>query len=72
MAEPLAVTALKERVALARKLHNQAADGGDRPLAEHWAMWAQEFQAAMEVLRNSVRRVDRLAAESERSKAAAE
>ncbi len=65
-----ALRALEERVALARKLHNQAADGGHRLLAEHWAVRAQEFQAEMEVLRNSVRRVDRLAAESERSRAA--
>jgi two-component system, chemotaxis family, protein-glutamate methylesterase/glutaminase len=68
-----ALRALEERVALARKLEKQASDSGHRLLAENWADKAREFEREMDVIRNSVRRMERLAAESERStKAAAE
>jgi two-component system chemotaxis response regulator CheB len=65
--------ALEERVALARKLETQAVDSGHRLLAENWADRVREFEREMDVIRHSVRRMERLAAESERSaKAAAE
>jgi len=68
-----ALRALEERVALARKLHKQAVDGSHQLLAEHWTDRAREFEQEMDVLRNSVRRMERLAADSEQSaKAAAE
>jgi two-component system chemotaxis response regulator CheB len=68
-----ALRALEERVALARKLYKQAVDSGHRLLAENWVDKAREFEREMDVIRNSVRRMERLAAESERSaKAAAE
>jgi two-component system chemotaxis response regulator CheB len=54
-------------VALARKLYKQASDSGHRLLAENWADKAHEFEREMDVIRNSVRRMERLAAESERS-----
>ncbi len=70
---PSALRALEERVALARKLEKQAIDGGHRFLAENWADRARDFEREMEVIRRSVRRMERLAADSERSaKAAAE
>jgi hypothetical protein len=40
-------------------------------LAQNWADRAREFEREMDVIRNSVRRMERLAAESERSPAAA-
>jgi two-component system, chemotaxis family, protein-glutamate methylesterase/glutaminase len=61
--------ALEERVALARKLHRQAADSGHRLLAENWADKAREFEREMEVIHGSIRRMDRVAA-AEQPKAA--
>lgn len=57
-----ALRALEERVALARKLHAQAIDAGHRLLAETWADKAREFEREMEVVRGSIRRMDRIAA----------
>ena len=66
-----AVRALEERVALARKLYQQAVDGGHRLLAENWADKARDFEHEMDVIRGSIRRMDRLAAAAaERPKAA--
>lgn len=65
--------ALEERVALARKLYKQAVDSGHRLLAENWSQKAREFEREMDVIRDSIRRVDQLAANSERAaKTAAE
>jgi two-component system chemotaxis response regulator CheB len=66
-----ALRALEERVALARKLERQALDSGHRLLAENWADRAREFEREMDVIRMSVLRMERLAAESERSVEAA-
>jgi two-component system chemotaxis response regulator CheB len=66
-----ALRALEERLALARKLERQALDSGHRLLAENWADRAREFEREMDVIRMSVRRMERLAAESERSVEAA-
>jgi two-component system, chemotaxis family, protein-glutamate methylesterase/glutaminase len=57
--------ALEDRVALARKLHRQAVDRGHRLLAQNWAEKAHEYEPEMEVIRGSVRRMDRLAAAEE-------
>lgn len=67
-----ALRALEEREALARKLHRQAVSSGHRMLAENWAEKAQEFERETEVIRESIRRVDQLAASSARAEAAAE
>jgi two-component system chemotaxis response regulator CheB len=66
-----ALRAFEERLALARKLERQALDSGHRLLAENWADRAREFEREMDVIRMSVRRMERLAAESERSVEAA-
>jgi two-component system chemotaxis response regulator CheB len=68
-----ALRALEERLALARKLYKQAVDDGHRLLAETWSTKAREFEREMNVIRDSIRRVDQLAADSERAtKTAAE
>lgn len=65
-----ALRALEERVALAGKLHRQAVDAGHRLLAQNWAEKAREFEREMEVIRGSIRRMDRIAAAAEEPKAA--
>jgi two-component system chemotaxis response regulator CheB len=65
-----ALRALEERVALASKLHRQAVDAGHRLLAETWAQKAHEFEREMEVIRGSIRRMDRIAAAAEEHKGA--
>jgi two-component system, chemotaxis family, protein-glutamate methylesterase/glutaminase len=67
----VALRVLEDRVALARKLHQQALDGGHRLLAETWADKGREFEREMEVIRGSIRRMDRLAAHSDEAKRAA-
>jgi two-component system, chemotaxis family, protein-glutamate methylesterase/glutaminase len=68
-----ALRGLEERLALARKLHKQAVDSGHRLLAETWAHKAGEFERETQVIRDSIRRVDQIAANFERAaKAAAE
>jgi two-component system, chemotaxis family, protein-glutamate methylesterase/glutaminase len=57
-----ALRALEERVALAGKLHNQAVDGGHRLLAETWAEKTRECEREMDVIRGSIRHMDRIAA----------
>ena len=63
--------ALEERVALARKLNRQSLNAGHRMLAETWADKAREFERQMDVIRASVRRMDRLAADVDAAKRAA-
>jgi two-component system chemotaxis response regulator CheB len=67
-----ALRALEEREALARKLHRQAISSGHRLLAENWAEKAQEFERETKVIRDSIRRVDALAANAARTEEAAE
>jgi two-component system, chemotaxis family, protein-glutamate methylesterase/glutaminase len=62
--------ALEERVAVARKLETQAIEGGHRVLADTWAEKAREFQGEMHVIRDSIRRMQRISANSMRIKAA--
>jgi two-component system, chemotaxis family, protein-glutamate methylesterase/glutaminase len=64
--------ALEERVALARKLYQQAADAGHRLLAENWADKAREYQHEMDVIRDSTRRMDHVAMAAAQMKSAAE
>jgi two-component system, chemotaxis family, protein-glutamate methylesterase/glutaminase len=64
--------ALEERVALARKLESQAKDGNHPMLAQTWNEKAHEFEREMNVIGDSIRRMDRLAANSDRPKKAAQ
>lgn len=63
-----AVRALEERAALARKLYQQAKDSGHRLLAETWAAKMREFERETDIIRNSTRRMDRLAAQADLAK----
>jgi len=63
--------ALEERVALARKLNKQALDAGHRLLAETLAERLREFEREMDIIRTSIRRMDRLATDVDGAKRAA-
>jgi two-component system, chemotaxis family, protein-glutamate methylesterase/glutaminase len=65
-----ALRALEERVALARKLERQAAAAGHRLLAENWAERGGEFELQLNIIRDSIRRMDRIAANVDRQQAA--
>jgi two-component system, chemotaxis family, protein-glutamate methylesterase/glutaminase len=67
-----ALRALEERVALANKLGRQAVETGHRLLADNWAEKAREFEAELNVIRDSIGRMDRIAADADRHRAAAE
>jgi two-component system chemotaxis response regulator CheB len=56
-----ALRALDERIALARKLHQQASDSGHRLLAESWARKLREAEGEAKILRDSARRTDEIA-----------
>ena len=56
--------ALDERVALAKKLHNQAHDAGRTYLAESWGKKLVEYEKEANILRDSIKRFDHLAARS--------
>jgi two-component system, chemotaxis family, protein-glutamate methylesterase/glutaminase len=58
--------ALEERVALASKLHSHAIDRGHRLVADTWAEKASEFEHERDVIRSSIRRMDRMVAQSSR------
>jgi two-component system chemotaxis response regulator CheB len=57
-----ALRALDERVALARKLETQANQTGRTQIASSWAEKALEFEAEANVIRDSIRRTDEIAA----------
>ncbi|PWT88068.1 MAG: chemotaxis protein CheB [Proteobacteria bacterium] len=57
-----ALRALDERIALARKLEEQASSSGRTRVAESWAAKAIEFEAEAKVIRDSIRRTDEIAA----------
>jgi two-component system chemotaxis response regulator CheB len=63
--------ALEERAALARKLNKQALHAGHTSLAETWAERAREFEREMDIIRASIRRMDRLATDVDAAKRAA-
>ena len=67
----VALRVLEDRVALAGKLHQQAVNSDHRLLAKTWADKAREFEREMEVIRSSIRRMDRLVAHSDEAKRAA-
>ena len=54
--------ALEERVALARKLWREALDRGRARAAESWARKPRDFEREAGVIRDSIRRVDEIAA----------
>jgi two-component system chemotaxis response regulator CheB len=57
--------ALEERVSLADKLYTQAKESGHRHLAESWAAKVSEYQEEMKVIRDSIRRMEAIAAREE-------
>ena len=57
-----ALRALDERIALARKLEMQANQSGRSNIAKSWATKALEFEAEANVIRDSIRRTDEIAA----------
>jgi two-component system, chemotaxis family, protein-glutamate methylesterase/glutaminase len=63
---------LEDRVALARKLLNQAQDEGHRLLAKSWADKEREFQGEMNVVREAMVRMERAARDAKRVKSEAE
>jgi two-component system chemotaxis response regulator CheB len=58
--------ALEERTALAEKLHKDADQSGHPLLAKSWAREAQELRKEANVIRDSISRVDEIAARLER------
>lgn len=54
--------ALDERIALSRKLHEQASNTGRTHLAESWRRKLLECEQEAQILRDSIRRCDHLAA----------
>ena len=56
--------ALEERVALAKKLQKQALEAGRVHLAETWHKRVLEFDREAKILRDSMRRVDQIAAQA--------
>jgi two-component system chemotaxis response regulator CheB len=59
-----ALRALDERVALARKLENEAHSSGRTKIAESWADKARVFEEEAKVIRDSIRRTDEIVARS--------
>jgi two-component system, chemotaxis family, protein-glutamate methylesterase/glutaminase len=67
-AQASALRALEERFALAQTLENQAIEKGRKVLAEIWAERRQEYWKEANIIRDSVRRLDKLAADFARTK----
>lgn len=67
-----ALRALEERVALASKLYSDATRRGHKLLASNWAEKKREYENEMDVIRTSIRNVDRLAADAAVKRMAAE
>lgn len=59
--------ALEERVALAGKLHDQAADKGHTLLAQNWSDRMREFERELKIVRDGMQRMEQIAADSEQS-----
>jgi two-component system chemotaxis response regulator CheB len=57
-----ALRTLDERVALARKLEAQATTSGRTRIAESWAAKSLEFEAEAQIIRDSIKRTDEMAA----------
>jgi len=58
-----ALRVLEERRALSRNLELRAEQSGELRLAAIWAQRADEFQRELAVIRESIERVDKIAAE---------
>jgi two-component system, chemotaxis family, protein-glutamate methylesterase/glutaminase len=56
---------LEDRLALARKLQQQAADRTQRHLAEDWSRRAHELETELQVIRDAIRRIEDIAAGEE-------
>lgn len=56
--------ALDERIALTSKLHRQAVDAGRKHLADSWGKKLVECEQEADILRDAIKRFDRLAARS--------
>jgi len=54
--------AIEERIALVRRLEKQASEAGREQLAERWERKAQEFEDEQMLLRDTIRRIDKIAA----------
>jgi two-component system chemotaxis response regulator CheB len=67
-----ALRALEERRALARKLERQAEQNAQPHLARSWAQRAAEFQRELNIIRDSIERIDKIVARREKRVAAAE
>jgi len=63
--------ALEERAASARRLNKQALHAGHTLLAETWADKMREYEREMDIIRTSIRRMDRLATDIDAAKRAA-
>lgn len=63
--------ALEERSALARKLYNQARSSGHDLLAQTWREKFNEFERETEIIRDSTRRMDHLAARADMARKSA-
>jgi two-component system, chemotaxis family, protein-glutamate methylesterase/glutaminase len=61
-----ALRALDERVALAQRLQSQASGSHRTGLAEDWARKACEFESEAQTIRDSIARIDEIAARSAR------
>jgi hypothetical protein len=59
-----ALRALDERIALAKKLHQDAERSGYPSMAEVWERKLRDFEREAELLRTSLRRLDEISARS--------
>src|SRR6185312_2303482 len=57
--------ALEERVALARKLENQAVDSGHRLLAGTWSDRVHEYDRELKVIRDAIQQMQQFAFQSQ-------
>jgi two-component system chemotaxis response regulator CheB len=57
-----ALRALDERLALVRKLAKQASSGGRNLSAEWWSSKAREYEDEARIVRDAIRRTDKVAA----------
>jgi two-component system, chemotaxis family, protein-glutamate methylesterase/glutaminase len=55
--------ALEERVALAQKLHNQAASKGHQLLAQTWSDKRREFERELQFIGDAMQRMEHVAAD---------
>ena len=62
---------LEERLALAGKLNTEALHAGRTLLAKTWAERVHEFEREMDIIRSSIRRLDRLATDVDAAQRAA-